>query len=274
MKTQRLPPLKRFGQHFLVDKNIVRKIIEAAGVSEGDDILEIGPGRGALTYSLAERARTLVAIEVDRGLAQGLLENFGVASRVHILLCDILKTNLRALAKRFSVVSFKVVANLPFYITTPVIEHLCEFRSCIRDIFITVQKEVAERMTAHPTTKEYGSFTCFVNYFYEPRVLFGIKSASFWPVPRVASSFVRLTPRGPREHALDPGHERLLFQMVRVAFGQRRKMLMKSLSTIMTKKALEGLPDQGLLARRPEELSLDDFILLSRLLFDFSRQRC
>lgn len=271
---QCLPPLKRFGQNFLVDKNIVRKIIEAADVSQDDDILEIGPGRGALTYELAQRARTLVAVEVDRGLACGLAEHFGASARVHILSRDILKTNLRALAERFSVASFKVVANLPFYITTPVIEHLCEYRPAIRDIFVTVQREVAARMTAHPKTRDYGSFTCFVNYFYEPEVLFGIKAASFRPVPRVESSFLRLTPRSPRERPLHPRREKFLFQIMRAAFGQRRKTLKKSLSGIMTKKALKRLPNQGLLMRRPEELSLDDFFLLSRLLFDFSRQRC
>lgn len=265
-------PLKRFGQNFLIDKNITKKIIESLHLSPGDCVLEIGPGRGALTSDLVEKARRVVAVEIDKGLYENLCLQFKDAKNIDIISGDILKFNLKRYARDSKIKSFKVVANLPYYITTPIIEYLFDNIKYVDDIFVTMQKEVAQRMTASLGTEEYGSLTCFVNYFCRPSILFRIKSGSFWPVPKVESSFVRLKPRK-NELGFNVKSEPLFFKVMRSAFGQKRKRLYASLVKVLDKKMLNQLAASDLLSRRPQELSLTDFAALSNLIFDFLKKR-
>jgi 16S rRNA (adenine1518-N6/adenine1519-N6)-dimethyltransferase len=267
-----LPPLKRFGQNFLTDKNIIAKIIAVSEVSAKDHVFEIGPGRGALTLELARAARQVTAVEIDHGLVRYLKEICGDLKNVKIFRGDVLKFNF----KRYACVPkkrrrFKVVANLPYYITTPIIEFLVKNVAGIDDIFIMVQKEVGDRMKASPGSKIFGSFTCFVNYYFDVRLLFKIKAASFCPAPKVDSSFMGLTPRKNPRKFFGVKSQELLFRVIRCAFGQRRKRLYGALSKFVDTEALKTLPCQDLLERRAEELGLLDFVLLSNVIFDFCR---
>ncbi len=265
-----LRPLKRFGQHFLFDRNIIKKIIEAMKLSRRDCVLEIGPGRGALTFELARRAKRLIAVEIDRGLHRQLRDKFKDAGNVDIVSCDILKFELKKYIKKHRLKTLKVFGNLPFYLTTPIIEYLFNNSEYINDIFITVQKEVAQRMTASPATPEYGSLTCFLNYYCRPRVLFKIKRGSFWPAPKVESCFMSLSLFKAGERQYRVKSEELLFKVIRSAFSQRRKKLRSSLSGILGEEQLGQLAPSGMLSHRAEELSITDFVRLGNLIFDFS----
>ena len=152
-----LKPLKRFGQNFLIDKNIIRKIINSVNVTQEDCILEIGPGGGALTFDLSQKAKKVVAVELDRGLCAALRQQSLPVKNIDVVCQDILKFDLKGFAKKRKIKAFKVVANLPYYITTPIIEYLFKNIRYIDDIYIMVQKEVAERMTSAPVNKIYGS---------------------------------------------------------------------------------------------------------------------
>jgi 16S rRNA (adenine1518-N6/adenine1519-N6)-dimethyltransferase len=266
-----LKPIKRLGQNFLIDPNIIKKIFNSARVSKKDIVLEIGAGHGALTFLLAKKAGKVVAVEVDRGLLQELAEKAKDRKNLIIVGEDILKFDLKRFAKKKRIKSFKVIANLPYYITAPIIERLFKSRDLVSDIFITVQKEVAQRMTAAAGQEAYGSFSCFVNYFTSPKILFLIKKGSFWPVPKVESAFVRLKPFKDPRARLGLRSESLFFQIVRASFGQRRKTLLSSLSKIVSKDFLSRLGCKDVMSRRPEELNLSDFALLSNLIFDNSK---
>ncbi|MFH0940442.1 MAG: 16S rRNA (adenine(1518)-N(6)/adenine(1519)-N(6))-dimethyltransferase RsmA [Candidatus Omnitrophota bacterium] len=266
-------PLKRFGQNFLIDKNITRKICDAVSLLPSDCVLEIGPGRGALTHFLQERSKRLIAIEVDRGLCSQLARDLGEAKNTQVICADILKFDLGSYLKKSKIKNLKVVANLPYYITTPIIEYLFKYLKSISDIFITVQKEVAMRMVATSKTKEYGAFTCFVNYFCKPTIIFKIKKDSFWPVPKIDSCFVRLKPYRDPKKFYKLRSEKLFFKVVRTGFGQRRKQLLNPLSNLVPKDVLKRLPLGGLLSSRAEDLSLGDFARLSNLIFDFSKKQ-
>ncbi|MEK7849515.1 MAG: 16S rRNA (adenine(1518)-N(6)/adenine(1519)-N(6))-dimethyltransferase RsmA [Candidatus Omnitrophota bacterium] len=259
-------PLKRFGQNFLIDKNITRKICDTVLLSSSDCVLEIGPGRGALTHFLQEGSKRLIAIEVDRGLCSLLKRDLGEASNTQVICSDILKFDLGSYLKKSKINNLKVVANLPYYITTPIIEYLFKHLRSINDIFITVQKEVAMRMVAHHKTKEYGAFTCFVNYFCKPTILFKIKKDSFWPVPKIDSCFVRLLPYRDPKKLYKLRSEELFFKVVRCGFSQRRKQLLNPLSNLVSKDFLRKLPLGGLLSSRAEDLTINDFVRLSNLI--------
>jgi len=263
-------PLKRFGQNFLIDQNIVRKICDSILLHHGECVLEIGPGRGALTRFLQERSKRLIAIEVDRGLCSQLAKEFSSAKNVSVICSDILKFDLSSYLKKSKINNLKVVANLPYYITTPIIEYLFKRLKNISDIFITVQKEVAMRMVATSRTKEYGAFSCFVNYHCKPSILFKIKKDSFWPVPKVESCFVRLKPYRYPKKLYKLRSEELFFKVVRAGFGQRRKQLLNPLSKVVPKDLLKkmtlGMPASGFLSSRAEDLTINDFASLSNLI--------
>jgi 16S rRNA (adenine1518-N6/adenine1519-N6)-dimethyltransferase len=266
-------PLKRFGQNFLTDKNIIRKMLLAAELSKEDSILEIGPGRGALTFEMAKKVRRLIAIEVDFGLCELLRERACDLKNLDVICADILKFDLKNYIKKNKIRSLKVVANLPYYITTPSIEFFLKNIVSIRDIFITVQREVAERIVAPVGSKAYGSLSCFIRYHCRPVLLFKIKAGSFWPTPKVESSFVRLVPIANRKKIFGVKSEELLFKVIRSAFGQRRKRLYASLAGILGRKDLDQLLAEALLSRRPQELDLTDFVTISNLIFDFLEKR-
>ncbi len=258
-------PLKRFGQNFLIDKNIIRKIIGAVDLSNVETVLEIGPGRGALTLEMAKKTRHLAAVEVDRGLSKVLKKQTKDLGNVDIICKDILKFNLKGYVKKNKIRSFKVVANLPYYITTPVLEFLFKHIGLLSDIFITVQKEVAERMRAHTGSPSYGSLSCFVNYYSTPKILFRIKRGSFWPAPKVESCFVHLKPIKNPKKSYHVKSESLLFKVIRSAFGQRRKQLYSSLADLIDRESFKQSAAGPFLSKRPEELELEDFVTLSNL---------
>ncbi|MBN1912918.1 MAG: ribosomal RNA small subunit methyltransferase A [Candidatus Omnitrophica bacterium] len=258
----RLKPKKRLGQNFLIDKNIIGKILNACAFGPSDNILEIGPGRGELTQEMAERVANLWAVEIDPGLCDILKESLRQYNNVKIIRQDILKYDPGDYFKQAGR-KIKVIGNIPYYISSPIIEYLLKYRDQIEDIFLTVQKEFATRVIASAGSKDYGSFSCFARYFTQPDILFSIKKTCFYPVPKVDSAFLRLKIR--EKPYLKSKQEEVLFKIIRAAFSQRRKTLRNSLKAIMPAGKLEGFflkykidPDS-----RPEKLTLQDFIDLS-----------
>lgn len=255
-------PKKSLGQNFLRDGHARRRIVDSCAFLTSDTVLEIGPGMGALTPLIAGRVRRVYAVELDHGLAVSLQERFGGSGNIVIRQGDILKFDLSSIPESRSV-RLKVIGNIPYYITTPIIEHLLGERERVGEIFLTVQKEFARRICAAPGTKEYGAFSCYVQYHTVPAILFDIKKNSFYPVPKVDSSFIRLTVR--ERPAVRVADEPRLFAIIHAAFQQRRKTLRNSLRGLIAEDAAEtffscrGI-DSSL---RPEKLSLQDFAVLA-----------
>ncbi len=257
-------PKKSLGQNFLVDKNIQRKIISFCGLTPSDIVLEIGAGRGELTKLVAEKVNKVYALEIDRSLCGILKENVRDNANVEVINQDILKFNLEEYLRKVED-KVKVVGNIPYYISSPVLEHLIEFRHKIGVIFITVQKEFAKRVTAKEGTKDYGSFSCFTQYYTEPKALFFIKNTSFWPPPKVDSCFLRLKVR--RTPAVKVADEGEFFKVIRAAFNKRRKTLRNSLDAVLPRYKLNAFFEKyGVDANiRPEKLSLQDFANLASI---------
>ena len=255
-------PKKSLGQNFLFDKNIQRKICAACDLESSDIVLEIGAGRGELTRLIAEKVAKIYALEIDVSLCQILKDNVSGYSNIEIINQDILRFNLRRYFKNGGI---KVIGNIPYYITTPIIERLLDFRDRIDIIFLTVQKEFAKRMTAKPGSKDYGSFSCFVKYYTEPKILFPIKRTSFFPSPKVDSSLLKLQIRP--NSCLKPKEERLLFRIIRAAFNKRRKTLRNSLEGVISEDKLEEFFNRYSIDKniRPEGLSLKDFVNLANI---------
>jgi len=266
-----LPPLRRFGQHFLVDPNIQRKILACLDLSVRDVVLEIGPGDGALTRPVMERVRRVVAVEVDRGRAAALQASLPKRCRTTVLCQDILKTDLKEIARRFRAGRIVVLGNIPYNITSAILEFLCAASPIVKTAYLTVQKEVAGRLSAPPGTKAYGSLTCFVRHHFAVKALFYIRPGSFRPAPHVTSTFMRLTPLDRRRSGAKS--EALLFQVIRTGFGQRRKRLAKALKALVPATLLSSANAAGFLGRRAEELSLEEFTALSNLIFDIQFRR-
>jgi 16S rRNA (adenine1518-N6/adenine1519-N6)-dimethyltransferase len=260
-------PKKSLGQNFLVDKNIQRKIISGCELKLSDNILEIGPGNGELTKLIASRVNKIVAVEIDGNLFQELKNIFKNCKNIKIVNRDILSFNPNRYFRNSSNKDrflIKVIGNIPYYISTPIIEHLFNFKKNIKTIFITVQKEFAKRVTASPGSKDYGSLSCFVQYNTDPKILFTIKRGSFFPVPKIDSCLLRLNIRHEKITVKD---ERLFFKIVRGAFNKRRKTLRNSLNDILSQKKLKTFfekfsKDPNI---RPEDLTLQDFANLANL---------
>ncbi len=259
-------PKKRFGQHFLKDKNIIRKIVDGAGVSKDDLVLEIGPGLGDMTSLLSQKAEKVIAVELDRELYSILLEKFG-ASNVEVVNADALKFDIGGLFERFDK-KIKIVANLPYNISTPLLFKFFEDRDYISSMTLMFQKEVANRLTAVPGTKDYGVLSIYAQLYTKPSFLFKVSPHAFTPPPKVDSAVVRLDVlKEPSVRAIDEG---LMLKVVKAAFGQRRKTLSNALSsglglrkeavnTALKKAGVEG-------SRRGETLTLDEFRNLSDVL--------
>ena len=252
---------KKLGQNFLIDENVVHQIVAAAELSEADTVLEVGPGIGTLTQGLAESKARVVAVELDTRLLPVLATTLNGYDNVRVVHGDILKVNIM---EEVGAPSFKVCANLPYYITTPIIFALLEKRLPMERLVAMVQKEVAERMAAQPGGKEYGALSVAIQYYTEPKIAFIVPPTSFIPAPAVESAVIVCKRRV--KPPVDVCDEGLFFRVVKAAFSLRRKMLSNSLKNMGIKseqvaKWLELAGVDG--KRRAETLSLEDFAKLT-----------
>lgn len=264
---------KKYGQNFLTDGNIVRGIVEASDVGPEDCVLEIGPGIGTMTQYLSEAAGRVVCVEIDESLRPVLELTLEDCENVEVIWQDVLKTDLRDLADRYNGGRpLKVVANLPYYVTTPILLRLLEEKGCFESITVMVQKEVADRICAEAGSKEYGALSLAVQYFSDPQVVLKVPPACFLPRPAVESSVLHLQAY---EKPPVEAEEGFLFALIRASFNQRRKTLANGLShgfryggrTLTRAEVEEALAAMGLPADvRGEKLSLEEFAALSRLL--------
>lgn len=256
---------KGLGQHILIDDNIADKIVDALDPDGNEGVFEIGPGLGALTQRLAARAKQVVAVEIDKRFADILGPLTGDAGNVDIVNANILKVDPSEVVSRYAVRRWKLVGNLPYYITSAIIMKIVDARVHFPEALITVQEEFARRMVASPGSKDYSSLSICIQYRFKPEVLFTIKPTSFFPRPDVRSAVVRL--RVYERPTLDVRDEGLFFQTIRAAFGQRRKTLKRSLRQIpgLTPKHMGELGRiSGVgLDNRPEDLSIEEFAFLS-----------
>ena len=219
---------KKFGQNFLIDERVLEKIISAAEVNKDDFVLEIGPGIETMTQYLAENAREVMAVEIDKNLIPILSDTLSAYDNVSILNADILKVDIaKIVEEKNGGKPVKVVANLPYYITTPIIMGLFESHVPIDSITVMVQKEVADRMQSGPGTKDYGALSLAVQYYAEPYVVANVPPNCFMPRPKVGSAVIRLTKY--KDAPIKVTNEKLLFQLIRASFNQRRKTLSNSL---------------------------------------------
>lgn len=252
---------KSLGQNFLIDKNFVDKIVDAAAI-ENQNVLEIGPGIGTITYEMAKQAKKVVAIEIDQSLIPILDENLEEFANAKVINQDILKTDLKKLVEEeFNGESFKVVSNLPYYITTPIIEMLITTGLPCDDMTIMVQKEVAERMVAGESDKEYSSLSVFIKFYTEAEVITNLPKSVFMPQPKIDSTILNLKLRIYDENV----NQDLLFKLVRAGFNKRRKTILNSMSDVIEKDRLKEAFAKVNLAEnlRAENLSIDDFINLT-----------
>lgn len=262
---------KKYGQNFLIDTSVLERIVAAAEITEEDCVLEIGPGIGAMTQRLAEAAGRVIAVEIDGALIPILQETLAEYRNVTVIHGDILKLDLGKLAEEYGGGRpMKVVANLPYYITTPIIMGLFESGVPLRSITIMVQKEVAERMQTGPGTKDYGALSLAVQYYAKPEIVANVPPNCFIPRPSVGSAVIRLT-RYP-EPPVNVKDEGRMFALIRASFNQRRKTLVNGLSNapalhISREQAAAALEKMGLPATvRGETLTLEQFAELSDLL--------
>ncbi len=264
---------KKFGQNFLIDTHVLDKIIRSAGVTKDDMVLEIGPGIGTLTQYLCESAREVIAVEIDKSLIPILEDTLSAYDNVTVLNEDILKVDINKLVQeRNGGKPIKIVANLPYYITTPIIMGLLEDRVPMDNITVMVQKEVAERMQAKPSTKDYGALTLAVGYFAEPYIVANVPPNCFMPRPGVGSAVIRLTIH--KEKPVKVKDEKLMFKIIRASFNQRRKTLVNGLNngaelSIPKEVITEAIEELGVSPTiRGEALELSQFARLSDIIIE------
>ena len=262
---------KKFGQNFLIDTHVLEKIISAAGITKNDCVLEIGPGIGTMTQYLAENAGHVVAVEIDRNLIPILKETLADYDNVTVINEDILRVDIKALAEEYNGGKpIKVVANLPYYITTPIIMGLFESGVPIDNITVMVQKEVADRMKEGPGSKDYGALSLAVQYYAEPEIVANVPPNCFIPRPNVGSAVIRLTRH--KEMSVEVKDPALMFKIIRASFNQRRKTLQNGLGNASelpyTKEQIAAaIAEMGLTPTiRGEALSLAQFAQLSDIL--------
>lgn len=255
---------KRFGQNFLIDSNILDKIVQGSGLTSEDVVIEIGPGIGGLTQVLAENAKKVIAIEIDKKLIPILEETLSEYSNIRIINEDILKIDLKQLIREENNGKpVKIIANLPYYITTPIIMGLFEKNISVDNITVMVQKEVADRMQSSPGTKDYGSLSLAVQYYSDPKIISQVGPSCFIPAPKVGSSVICL-----KKYETPPttvNDVELMFKIIRAAFNQRRKTLLNSISNqealnVSKEEVSQALNIMGVDLRiRGEALTLKQF---------------
>lgn len=262
---------KKFGQNFLIDTHVLNKIVDAAGVTKDDLVLEIGPGIGTLTQYLCENARKVIAVEIDRNLIPILQDTLSEYDNVTVINEDVLKVDLVKLAREENGGKpIKVVANLPYYITTPIIMGLFEQHVPVESITVMVQKEVAVRMQAGPGSKDYGALSLAVQFYAEPYIAANVPQNCFMPRPDVSSAVIRLTVHD--DPPVKVKNEKLLFDLIRASFNQRRKTLLNGLSNAQTlsfgKEQISAAIEQAGLSPnvRGEALTLSQFAVLADVL--------
>ena len=259
---------KKFGQNFLIDSNVLENIVEAAEITKDDFVLEIGPGIGTMTQYLCEAARQVVAVEIDKMLIPILEDTLSEYNNVEVMNQDVLKVDIKSLTEEKNQGKpIKVVANLPYYITTPIIMGLFESGVPIESITIMVQKEVADRMQTGPGSKEYGALSLAVQYYAQAKVMLNVSAACFMPRPNVDSAVIKLTRH--QEPVVKVSNEKLMFQVIRASFNQRRKTLVNGLKNspelnfskeeILSAIERIGKPE----TIRGEALTLEEFAQLS-----------
>lgn len=258
---------KSLGQNFLIEKSVLEKIIDGAEITEADNVLEIGPGIGTLTRYLAESAKKVVSVEIDSSLLPILKETLQDLPNTTVVHGDVLQVNLKELiAEQFDNIPPKVVANLPYYVTTPIVMKFLEEEIPVTDLVVMVQKEVADRMAAKPGGKDYGSLSVAVQYFCDPQILFKVATGCFMPAPTVESSVIRL--KVLKQPKVEVVSRKMFFATVRGAFGKRRKTLLNALSdsglTLSKEQVRSALATAGIdPTRRAETLSIEEFATLA-----------
>ena len=262
---------KGFGQNFIINPGICPRIADAAGITAGWGALEVGPGIGVLTEQLCKRADRVVSVEVDKRLPPLLAETMAEYDNFKLVLEDVLKVDLRALiAEEFGSKPVAVCANLPYYITSPILMRLLEEKLPIQNITVMVQKEAAQRLCAAPGTREAGAISYAVAYYAEPKLLFTVQPGSFYPAPKVTSAVIRLDVRNAPPVQVPNGDETGFFALIRAAFSQRRKTAANAISNglklpksdVLAALQAAGLPQTA----RPEQLTLQDYCALQSAL--------
>lgn len=266
---------KKFGQNFLIDPHVLDKIVDAAQITADDFVLEIGPGIGTLTQYLCERARWVLAVEIDKNLIPILHETLSPYENVEVRNGDILKQDIQEIAQTYNASKpIKVVANLPYYITTPIIMELFESRVPLANVTVMVQKEVADRMKAQPGSKDCGALSLAVQYYAKPYIAAFVPPNCFMPRPKVGSAVIRLECR--EEAPVRVADEKLMFRLIRASFNQRRKTLQNGIAnsselSFSKAQAAEAIEKAGLDANiRGEKLGLSEFAKLADLLAEES----
>lgn len=259
---------KKFGQNFLIDSHVLDKIVSAAGITKDDFVLEIGPGIGTMTQYLAASARKVFAVEIDKALIPILEDTLKEFDNVQVINQDILKVDIKKLAEEHNDGKpIKVVANLPYYITTPIIMGLFESQVPIDSITVMVQKEVADRMKVGPGTKDYGALSLAVQYYAEPYIVANVPPNCFMPRPKVGSAVIRLTRH--EKPPVEVADEKLMFRLIRASFNQRRKTLANGLNnspelSYSKEEIQQTIEKCGFKAGiRGEALNLEDFAQLT-----------
>ncbi|KPI47292.1 16S rRNA methyltransferase [Clostridioides difficile] len=260
---------KSLGQNFLIDSNIIDKILVGARIKEGDNIIEVGPGIGTLTREMGKVAQKVVAIEIDRNLIPILKDTLSDLDNTEVVNKDILKVDIQELIKeKLNGGPVKLVANLPYYITTPIVMKFLEEDIPVTDIVVMVQKEVADRMNAIPSTKDYGALSIAVQYYCETEIVAKAPRHMFIPQPNVDSTVIGLHVRAEKKY--DVHNEELFFKTVKASFGQRRKTLLNSLGGLgfLNKDEIREILKEANIdeKRRGETLSIEEFAVLSNII--------
>lgn len=255
-----LRPNKKLGQNFLIDKNIVDKILIFAGIQKGDIVLEIGAGLGNATSELAASAKKVIAVEFDKGLCRVAAQRLQGSGNIEFVCRDILKFDFGPLAAQGRI---NIIGNLPYYITTPILERLIDNRACIKNALLMVQREFADRMLSGPGSKTYSSLACFLRFYADLEFMSVVKRSSFYPKPEVDSALVRFVPRA--SPPVSVKNEDLFFKIIRLTFNQRRKTVLATMSNKnvlrLTKESVRTILERAAVPAnsRPESLGMEEF---------------